>query len=85
MRQNVYATNQNVTGVGLLTRASRAHIYAALGVSLVDGRTFEEIEVCWLEDPQQDGTERYMRPRNDLKAESFDAMTQEQNKRSSKA
>lgn len=73
----VFSTNQYVTGVGLLTRGGRASIYAALAVTLVDGRTFEEIDFCW---PRiKDGDIDNMRAREDLEdVESFDAMTPEQ-------
>ena len=63
--------------MGLLTRGGRASIYAALAVTLVDGRTFKEIDFCF---PRiKDGDIDNMRAREDLEdVESFDALTPEQ-------
>ncbi len=80
-RAQVYPTNQQVEGIGILTQGERARLFSALGVTLIDGRTFKEIDDCWARvrprsfgDP--DGT--YMNEANDLYAENYDAMTAEQ-------
>ncbi|MEQ1866705.1 MAG: hypothetical protein ABL996_18870 [Micropepsaceae bacterium] len=81
--REVYPTNQHVQGLGLLTQASRARTYIAITVTLLDGKTFEEIDTCAARvrpvsfgDP--DGS--YMNVTPELFAESFDAMTPEQKK-----
>ena len=80
-RREVYPTNQQVEGLGLLTQGERARLYMALAVTLIDGRTFEEIDACgarirdvsmWSPDAS------YMNDAPDLYAESFEAMTPEQ-------
>lgn len=79
---NVYGTNQHVQGIGLLTRGGRAMLYLAVRVTLLDGRTFEEIDSCgarirdrsfWNPD------ESTMNKAPEFEdAESFDALTPEQ-------
>jgi hypothetical protein len=78
----VYPTNQRVTGAGILVQGERARVFTAFAVSLLDGSSFKKIDDCWARvrpheffgDP--DGS--YMIEANDLYAESFDAMTPEQ-------
>lgn len=67
---------QSLSPACVCKSAAAARGYASLGVTLVDGRTFEEIDDCWLSAPGDD-IDR-MRERADLKAESFEAMTPEQ-------
>ncbi|MBP6010968.1 MAG: hypothetical protein KBA31_01970 [Alphaproteobacteria bacterium] len=43
---DVYGTNQNVQGIGLLTQGGRAMLYLAVRVTLLDGSTFKEIDSC---------------------------------------
>lgn len=80
-RRDVYPTNQQVEGLGLLTQGDKARLYIALIVTLLDGRTFEEIDTCgarvrdvsmWSPDAS------YMNEAPDLNVESFEAMTPEQ-------
>lgn len=82
-RRQVYPTNQFVEGLGLLTQASRARTYMAIAVTLLDGRTFEEIDTCAarvrpVSFGEPDGS--YMNVTPELFAESFEAMTPEQKK-----
>lgn len=77
-RGEVYPTNQYVTGLGLLTQGGRASIYAKVAITLVDGRTFEEIDSCLLRVSDDSTDINRMRKRDDLNVESFEAMTPEQ-------
>jgi hypothetical protein len=80
-RRNVYPTNQQVEGIGLLTQGKRARLYISLIVTLLDGQTFKEIDVCAAKvRPTSFGDPgaSYMTDANDLYAESFDELTAEQ-------
>jgi hypothetical protein len=80
-RNEVYPTNQQVEGIGILTQGERARLFSALVVTLIDGHTFKEIDDCWARVRptsfgEPDGS--YMNQANDLYAESYDAMTADQ-------
>lgn len=80
-RNEVYPTNQQVEGIGILTQGERARLFTALVVTLLDGRTFEEIDKCWARVRpvsmwEPDGS--YMNEANDLFAENYESMTPEQ-------
>lgn len=80
-RRSVYPTNQQVEGIGLLTQRSRARMYTALMVTLLDGKTFDEIDACGVKvRPTSFGEPdaSYMNEANELFAESYEAMTPEQ-------
>lgn len=80
-RRGVYPTNQFVEGIGLLTQRSRARMYTALMVTLLDGKTFDEIDACAMKvRPTSFGEPdaSYMNEANDLFTESYDALTAEQ-------
>jgi hypothetical protein len=80
-RRDVYPTNQQVEGLGLLTQRSRARMYIAFMVTLLDGKTFDEIDDCGVRvRPTSFGEPdaSYMNEANELFAESYEAMTPEQ-------
>lgn len=80
-RRGVYPTNQFVEGIGLLTQRSRARMYVALMVTLLDGKTFDEIDACAVKvRPASFGEPdaSYMNEANDLFTESYEALTAEQ-------
>jgi hypothetical protein len=82
-RREVYPTNQQVEGLGLLTQGSTARTYTALMVTLLDGHTFEEIDSCGVRvRPVSFGSPdaSYMNDTPELFAETFEAMTPEQKK-----
>ena len=75
-RDLAYPSNQHVEGLGLLT-GHDALLFAGVALTLVDGRTFDEIGECWLKAPMpgHDVTS-YLRRADELKdVESVDAMT----------
>lgn len=73
-RSEIFQTNQRISGLGLYTRGNTAGIYAALQITLIDGRTFEKLDRCTVRTP--DGDINNMRAREDFEdIESFDAMT----------
>ncbi|NOT41580.1 MAG: hypothetical protein HOP13_13905 [Alphaproteobacteria bacterium] len=82
MRQGVAGTNQFVEGVGLLTQGGRANFFLALRVSLLDGRTFEEIEGCSARIRDRSFWNPEKSTMNEAQGfedvETFDAMTPEQ-------
>lgn len=51
-RHDLYPVRQNVQGLGLLTMGGYADIFVALRVTLVDGRTFKEIDDCGMRMPR---------------------------------
>ncbi|MCE9524009.1 MAG: hypothetical protein K8S25_16450 [Alphaproteobacteria bacterium] len=75
-RSEIYGTNQAVSGLGIVTRGGVAFLHAAIALTLVDGRTFEDIDSCYLRTPDVDLN--HMLLRRDLNAESYEAMTVEQ-------
>jgi hypothetical protein len=80
-RREVYPTNQQVEGIGLLTQGERARLYTSLMVTLLEGHTFKEIDTCAVKiRPTSFGSPdgSYMNEANDLFAESYEAMTPEQ-------
>ena len=75
-KSEIFGTNQAVSGLGIVTKGNGTYLHAALELSLVDGHTFEDIDSCRLETPDVDIN--HMLTREDLDAESYDAMTSEQ-------
>lgn len=80
--QNVYGTNQYVRGIGLLTQGSRAALYLAVRVTLLDGRSFEEIASCSARIRDRSFWNPEKSTMNEVPefedVESFDALTPEQ-------
>jgi hypothetical protein len=81
-RDLAYPSNQQVEGLGLLTGSRDALLFASIAVTLVDGRSFDEIDECWLKAPVPGhDTSNFLRLDNVLAGvETFDAMTPEQRK-----
>jgi hypothetical protein len=80
-RREVYPTNQQVESIGLLTQGKTARLYIAFVVTLLDARTFEEIDACGAMANKRDfwnPDRSYMNVAPDLYTESFEALTPEQ-------
>lgn len=75
-KSDLYPVNQYVSGLGIITMGGTARLFAMIAVTLVDARTFKEIDFCWPE--TRDSDTWRTRERKDLNAESFEAMTPEQ-------